>query len=173
MKTKINLKTLNNPEEIIKTLTKTPEHLGVIYKIIKADEKAFMEYFDGSMYIDEDLEKYPFLAFLSSQVFKWCACAVGHDGRLEALYELMKMIDDKQQDKISYEEYKQKIQAMGGDNVFCILMDFFGDFSLFSHGGSCYGSWLDYDGALVYAHLKNFMKDKEVQAEIDQLPDRN
>jgi hypothetical protein len=153
---------LNNPQSIIETLSKDPVHMAKIYSTIKSNEKDFNSYFDGTMYLDEDLEGQPFLAFLASSVFKWCGCAVGHEGRLLGLYELMSLIESRKYEEIDSQTYFKMIkEKFGSDNNFCIIMDFFDQFNLFDHGGSVYGSWLSNDGYIVYEHLKAWVENRK------------
>ena len=148
---------LKNPDFILGKLHSQLAHLAVIRNSIYKDAGIFLSYFREDMHLDEEFQDFPFLAYLCHQVFNWCGCGVGNGNRLKVLFHLMEMNDDRMNKKITYEEFNEKIKAIGGDNVYCVLMDFFGNKSLFSHGGSCYGAWLDYDGQFVYDCLKLFM----------------
>lgn len=152
---------VNFPDSIMEHLSASPKHLAVIRSAIENNPKDFNSYFDGSMYLDEDVENAPFLAYIGS-LFKWCGCAVGIEGRLEALYAIMQAVDDKANNKITYEEFNKKIQnEFGGDNIFCLLMDQFDKLNLFEHGGSVFSSWLSQDGKVVLKHLQEWGKTRK------------
>jgi hypothetical protein len=161
---KMTKEDLKNPEFIISNLYTKIEHMTKIRNIIEKEKKEFLDYFNEETYFnDEEFYEQPFLAFLCDRlVFNWCGCAVGKVGRLEVLFKLMTLADDNIQKKISYKEYQKRIADLGGDEVFSVLMDLIGNFSLFSHGGSCFGAWLDYDGLFVFECLKLFFQDQQV-----------
>jgi hypothetical protein len=154
--------TLNFPDSILAHLSASPVHLATIKNSIESNPAEFQNYFNGTMYLDDDMANEPFLCFVAS-LFKWCGCGVGIEGRMEGLYQIMKAIDDKAEEKISFQEFQDKIKnEFGGDNIFCLLMDSFDTLNLFEHGCSVYGSWLSQDGQVVYKHLQEWMKSRKI-----------
>lgn len=151
---------VNDHEAIFSALTRTPEHLGVLRKIILKEPTQWADAFSPpkDLYVEEFDKENPFLSWLAYSAFKWCGCNSGMEGRFETLYQLM-VIMEKACDKHYTLDMKLKdIENLCGDTSgsFDIIMDYFSDFSLFSHGGSNTGSWIDYDGHIVYAHLKHW-----------------
>lgn len=148
---------LNNPEEIIKTMKGgKPSHLAVLYNQYLKDPVVFNRYFKEDVY-NEELQGHPFLYWLSVNVFKWCGCHTGLIGRLSVLYKLMNIFSTTWE---TYEEKQSEIlKVCGSMETFDILMDSFDSYSLFSHGGSNYSSWINYDGHLVKQALDTLFKE--------------
>lgn len=151
-----NLK-LNDPESIYDNLTRDPEHLGILRKMVDENPSSFSEYFEKDHLPEDEFCGHPFLDWLCRVAFKWCGCAAGNGARLMVLYKIMK-IEKEKPDFRQREAAYSKIFCDNG--VRCMTMDFFENFSLFSHGGSCYSSWIDYDGELVWRHLEKWAGDK-------------
>jgi hypothetical protein len=81
---------------------------------------------------------------------------------MEGLYAIMQAVDDRAEQRITWDEFQAKIKnEFGGDNLFCLLMDSFDKLYLFEHGGSVYGSWLSQDGKVVLNHLQEWMKSRK------------